>query len=57
MAMDKDETALADSGGTKGGRQAGLSKAYRIQVRGEVPEDLRERISALHAQAILQRRG
>jgi hypothetical protein len=55
--MDKNETDLPELGVIKGRGQTGLARDYQIQVRGEVPKDLRHRVSALHALAILQRRG
>ena len=57
MAIDEDETDRVESGATTSRRQAGSTRGYRIHVRGEIPKDLGQRISALHALAIIQRRG
>ncbi len=39
-----------------GPRRGESRKGYQIRIRGEIPADLKERISALHALCILKSR-
>ena len=52
MVFRGEKVESEDSGPRRGEPR----KGYQIRIRGKIPEDLKERISALHALCILKAR-